>query len=190
MEPNHLPQVIAHIQGSDELSGTLTPVIRLSNATIKNYKGIKSLSMEFSTDPDRSVYPIIGLNESGKTTILEALTFVNTTRQDLSALEIVGLRNQEPHQLIPIGERTSFTGDISVALTFKLEDDDVQAIVTDFKKTSGYEVVHIPKEITLTRRLRFDNAEKKEDRSFYGTVSAYRKASSRQAKPNDDILWP
>jgi len=42
---------------------------------IRNFKGIRELSIHFDHSPSSPVITLVGLNESGKTTILEALSF-------------------------------------------------------------------------------------------------------------------
>lgn len=42
---------------------------------IQNFKGIEHLRLELTTKPQNNVFTLVGLNESGKTTILEALNF-------------------------------------------------------------------------------------------------------------------
>ncbi len=40
-----------------------------------NFKGIEHIKLDFSSSPNSNIYTLVGLNESGKTTILEAINF-------------------------------------------------------------------------------------------------------------------
>jgi len=40
---------------------------------LRNFKGIVKTRLDFTSRPQGNVYPCVGLNESGKTTILEGL---------------------------------------------------------------------------------------------------------------------
>ncbi|WP_322364606.1 AAA family ATPase [Pseudomonas sp. Teo4] len=53
---------------------------------IKNYKGIVSTSIELSGRSDTPIVMLIGLNESGKTTILEAISQFVSSDQSVSSL--------------------------------------------------------------------------------------------------------
>ena len=44
---------------------------------IKNYKGIKDLKLELDKDPNSNIITLVGLNESGKTSILEAISLIH-----------------------------------------------------------------------------------------------------------------
>ena len=74
------------------------------------------------------VFAFVGLNESGKTTILEA---IHSFSPDHATNKLVG---GEEGFGVPFKERvpkhlfSSFTGDVSVAATIKLEDGDKEAI--------------------------------------------------------------
>lgn len=164
-------------------------MVRIAYVEIINYKGIKSLRLDFSTDPSRSVHPIIGLNESGKTTILEALTFVSATNEDLSGLNITGLNTPPLHELIPISERTNFTGKISVKLGFALEPADREAIKNNYESRSGYSVSDMPALLTIERTLRFVNAERVENSLIYGLKPKFEKQKPKQKKPLHNEEW-
>ena len=41
---------------------------------IKNFKGIKSAVLKFNNSPKSNIIVLVGLNESGKTTILELVS--------------------------------------------------------------------------------------------------------------------
>lgn len=42
---------------------------------IANFKGIHNLRWDFSSPPRNTIYSLVGLNESGKTTVLEAINY-------------------------------------------------------------------------------------------------------------------
>jgi AAA15 family ATPase/GTPase len=49
--------------------------MRYRGFEIKNFKGIKHVCLDLSDAPASNIHLLVGLNESGKTTILEALSF-------------------------------------------------------------------------------------------------------------------
>lgn len=165
-------------------------MIRLVRAHIENYKGITDMRIDFPQEAGESVFPVIGLNESGKTTILEALTFVNTTKEDLSALEFAGLRKQESHHLIPVSARTSFTGRISVGLSMTTEEEDRRYIQEEFSRQTGYGLAHVPNEFLLTSYYEYENAKFIKSAGRYELDVKYEKKKHNQKKPDFDALWP
>src|SRR4051794_6960495 len=63
----------------------------------ENYKGIESMDLALSGD----VTTLIGLNESGKTTILEAIFCFSYGAEDLDALDPGMATLREPESWIP-----------------------------------------------------------------------------------------
>ena len=49
--------------------------MEITSFYIQNFKGIKHLILDLEKTPQGKIFPIVGLNESGKTTILEAINY-------------------------------------------------------------------------------------------------------------------
>lgn len=81
---------------------------------IKNFKGIEQVKIDFDSKPQSDVYTLVGLNESGKTTILEALNFFSYKAETLNPLNLPGYTVKDVHELIPISKRSNFNDDISI----------------------------------------------------------------------------
>lgn len=96
--------------------------MRYTSFTIENYKGIQELTINLDMKPDSKVYTFVGLNESGKTTILDAINIVND-----------GYPHGEEHSLIPKSQKASFTGSVSVEAVIELDDTDNQMIAEFLK---------------------------------------------------------
>jgi predicted ATP-dependent endonuclease of OLD family len=83
--------------------------------TLKNYKGIKELSLSLDHTP---LICLLGLNESGKTTLLEGIkVFYDLTQEK-------PLQNGRLNQARPKG--SFFTGDIIFKAVLELDDEDRQ----------------------------------------------------------------
>ena len=87
--------------------------MRYTSFYIKNYKGIKELTLDLDKKPTSDIYTLVGLNESGKTTILEA---ISTLSNEPSETEI--------HKLIPKSKKFNFNDTIEIHATLELDDDD------------------------------------------------------------------
>lgn len=84
---------------------------------IRNFKGIKDTTVDFSTLRGSSVFAFVGLNESGKTTILEAIHSFSpdpATSRLLGGTEGNGVPVKER---VPRHQLSDFSGDVSVEAT-------------------------------------------------------------------------
>ena len=88
-----------------------------SKFSISEYKGINEVTLDLVHKS--GVVTLVGLNESGKTTILEAIhTFFNLVKE-----------NQELHEkdfetIIPRAKIASFTGKTNITATIAIEEED------------------------------------------------------------------
>ncbi len=110
--------------------------MRFRHFKIQNYKGIESVTLDLYRSPASKVPTLIGLNESGKTTILEAINLLSyrdnaDVRDNVSALELPGHSHYEPHELIPISRRSSFNDKISVEAEVEMDQDDKKRIANE-----------------------------------------------------------
>ena len=53
---------------------------------IDNFKGIKHVRLDFDAHPRSNIYTLVGLNESGKTTILEAIDYLGAQSNEVKTL--------------------------------------------------------------------------------------------------------
>jgi hypothetical protein len=108
---------------------------------IFNFKGIESARLDLSSTPQGRIYTLVGLNESGKTTVLEALKFLSYRTEDLDPLDILGYSVDEVHELIPIGKRANFNDSVRVNIGYEADDEDRIAIQSFVKETFDSELI-------------------------------------------------
>lgn len=127
------------------------------NFKIKNFKGIKDLTIKMN--PNYNVYTFVGLNESGKTTILEAVNaFANP------------LQPEERHTLIPKSEKYSFRGTIELTASLKLSRYDKDEIAK-YVRVNGYKYVSVGDTVELSRRYKFINSKLVEGANSFWTIT-------------------
>ncbi|MGB8217303.1 MAG: AAA family ATPase [Candidatus Methanoperedens sp.] len=102
--------------------------MKFTEFKIKNFKGIEDITINLDKSPNANIYTLVGLNESGKTTILEAINLFNPSDQDISALKLPGATIEDYNSLIPISRRDNFNDTITIEVTLKLDDNDLQKI--------------------------------------------------------------
>lgn len=88
-----------------------------TNFYIKNYKGIKDLTIDLEREPSTNIITLVGLNESGKTTILEAISTLENEPNE-----------NDRHKLIPKSKKFNFSDTIEIHATLKTDRNDEREI--------------------------------------------------------------
>lgn len=102
--------------------------MKFAEFKIENFKGIDNLSFNLEKSPEANIYTLVGLNESGKTTILEAINLFNPNDKGLNALEIPGTTIKDYNILMPISARDNFNGRVAIEVKINLDENDKQKI--------------------------------------------------------------
>jgi len=128
---------------------------------IQNFKGIKDTTIKLAEQSKAGVFAFVGLNESGKTTILEA---IHSFSPDLATSEVVGgegktgvpFKDRVPRHLI-----SNFTGDVSVTATLRISECERAEIVSDLKDEHDLIVdpESIPDDVPIERHQRFKSGD-------------------------------
>lgn len=166
--------------------------MRHSAFQITNFKGIENIRLELDSKPASSIYTLVGLNESGKTTILEALHFFESNTQKVDNLNIHGYAVAELRKLIPISKLSNFNEDIEVEVTYLLDDDDKKQIESFISENFKIVLVEpIPNELIVTKSFKFENSlvvdENPSTEYTFDLVGKTRKA--KKARSLDDEVW-
>jgi predicted ATPase len=109
--------------------------MRFIRFNIENFKGIEKTVLDFSKIPNANIFTLVGLNESGKTTILEA---INSFSPDVEGVEILYrdvIRKGRVEDLVPKAKKANFNGQIKVIATLELDDADRSKIEGFCKET-------------------------------------------------------
>lgn len=144
--------------------------MRYTSFYIKNYKGIKDLTLDLDKKPTSDIYTLVGLNESGKTTILEAIsTFFN----EPSDVEI--------HKLIPKSKKFNFNDTIEIHATLELNEDDNKAI-DKWSKESVFTSIDRINQYKISIVYTFKDSEYVPEES--GRVYSFRLSGSKKGQRN------
>lgn len=135
--------------------------MRYKSFRIKNFKGIKDTTVALDAVAGAGVFAFVGLNESGKTTILEAIHSFSpdyATSELLSGAKDVGVpfKDRVPRHLI-----SDFSGEVSVQATVILSAEDKAAIArrTLAEHQLYLDIDRLPDEVILERHQRFVNGD-------------------------------
>ncbi|MES2381287.1 MAG: AAA family ATPase [Bacteroidota bacterium] len=133
--------------------------MKFTEFKIKNFKGIENVTVNLDKSPDANIYTLVGLNESGKTTILEAINFFNPNDKGLSPLELPGAIIKDYNILIPISKRDNFNGVISLEVTIKLDANDLKKINEYVKANTPFRQVKTTTSIKYYRDYIFKDSK-------------------------------
>lgn len=128
---------------------------------IQNFKGIKDTNVVLKSITGASVFAFVGLNESGKTTILEA---IHSFAPDEATSELLGgserLGVPIKHR-VPRHHLSDFTGDVSVSATLKINEEDIHYISSKLFQLYDIEIdwQNVPETIEFERKQSFANGD-------------------------------
>jgi AAA ATPase-like protein len=131
--------------------------MRHTRIHITNYRGIASVELSFDKPPRSNVFTLVGLNESGKTTILEAINFFNK-REDLDPLDLPGYATRDVHELIPISMRSNFNERISVQMFFECDEEDEHVIAKAIRDQHGITLSRLIGSFSIEQSYQFKNS--------------------------------
>lgn len=137
--------------------------MRLISITAENFKGIEKANVSLAKSPVNNVFTLVGINESGKTTMLEAInSFEYNDEKDLTKISNAILPSKD--DLIPIKYRTNFNGNIKTVFELELNEKDKKDL-NEYILGLGYILMNDINIITVEQIYNYKNS--KFDNSSY-----------------------
>lgn len=121
----------------------------------KNFKGITDQKIDLSKNPNSKVFTLVGLNESGKTTILEAINFFAYKPESLEPLELDNYKIEDIHSLIPISQRDNFNDYIVIKAGIEMDESDVDELEKEFYNETKLHIKFDSHQIVYTQLYSF-----------------------------------
>jgi predicted ATPase len=167
--------------------------MRFIKLTIENFKGIKKAEIRLDQPAHSKVFTLVGLNESGKTTVLEA---INSFSPDLAAQPIFQndvFRHVEPKDLVPKHRKDNFTGDVSIDAVLEFSEQDIKK-VTDFlekKHSMQLNLERLGNSFHVKKVFMFKQSDHTEQKSLWTiTLEAKTKRAKRyRLLSANDQVW-
>jgi ABC-type Na+ transport system ATPase subunit NatA len=134
--------------------------VRYKSFRIQNFKGIKDTTVTLAGVGGAAVFAFVGLNESGKTTVLEA---IHSFSPDDDASELVGgaegtkvpFKNRVPRHMI-----SNFSGEVSVTATVIMTDEDMAEVTKELRgRNLEMDAQNLSREIVFRRYQKFKDGD-------------------------------
>lgn len=141
----------------------------ISKFFLKNFKGIEQVEFDLTYRADCPVMTFIGLNESGKTTILEGISHFVSGDRSVSGLFDGPHAKASGAGLIPIHKKAAFTGVVEIGAIVHLGESDIKA-VADLGKKQRLEVdaAGLSQPFSVKKIFRFEDSVLKNTNSIWG----------------------
>ena len=168
--------------------------MKISKARIRNFRGILDTEIDLSNDIPGQVVTLIGLNESGKTTVLEALSnFVSRDTETHTLIENYYTK-VDSSSFVPKHRRGRFTDNISILCDVILNDEDISKIgkYVKFSSNAIIDEKEFPKNIKVERRYSFADSKLTSQQNFWTFNVKYHKKNGTKiyrANNNSDQIW-
>ena len=136
---------------------------------ITNFKGIKHAELKLSQYGQGKIFTLVGLNESGKTTILEA---INSFSPDLSAESLFRndvFRKVEHRDLVPKDRKDNFTGEVEIKALLEFSEKDLLAVRKYVANTHDLDIdlEALGSSIIVKRVFVFEKSDYKSEKSIW-----------------------
>lgn len=127
---------------------------------IRNFRGIEKAKIDL-VPSGSGVFTLIGLNESGKTTILEAISSFRLGEGDEKPLYQATPIDEDPATFVPKHEKYNFTGEVTVTATVAFEEGDKDICASWAEGKSGWKIDRstIPDTFRIKRGHSFENSD-------------------------------
>jgi len=111
--------------------------MKITGFDIHNFKGISDARIRFSENDAARVHTLVGLNESGKTTLLEAMhSFSPDVETELVVKSAKSVEEQR-EQWVPRDKISLFTGEVSIKAYVQATNEELDALSLHLKKCHG-----------------------------------------------------
>ena len=153
---------------------------------IENFRGIKKITLNLQRSPQANVFTLVGLNESGKTTILEALSRMAGDPVNLSSIDPSKNRttDRDYQSFVPVSERASFSGDITLSADLQISESDKQKIESHLKEESNLQLHQISDSFKITKTISYEGTKFKSTSTTWSLMPQVKNIITDGAEPN------
>ena len=160
--------------------------MKFASFCFSNFKGIKELKLNLNEIPDSNIFLLVGLNESGKSTILEAISSYKPEYTPLN--NPIYKLPPTYEQWIPLGKRANFNDKIVLKIELKVDLEDNKKINEFAKQETPYKKIQNLDCINYTYEYCFNNSKFETVQSTITPINAIPKIGNgnREVSVYDD----
>jgi len=157
--------------------------VNIKTIELINFKGIENISIDLSQHPSGGIFTLVGLNESGKTTVLQAINQFKHNTETLLPLKMEGYRPDDYNDMIPLSKRANFNDKIITKITYTLDVQDNKLLRGLMKEKLGFELAKDINTFSIASTYFFENSK------FFKNMNNWDiEIRSRDASGNEKIL--
>lgn len=166
--------------------------MKLTGFDILNFKGIRSAALRFSESDYARVHTLVGLNESGKTTLLEALHSFSPDAETQLVVKSARSIDEQRGQWVPRDQISSFTGEVSICAHVSADPRDWGNLAAYLEKVTGLklDVGGLPDRFTVRLVHSYSNGDFRKTKRVID-ISTFKVKAERGRKfraPNDEEI--
>lgn len=113
--------------------------MKITGFDVSNFKGIRTAKIRFSEHDTARVHTLVGLNESGKTTLLEAMHSFSPDAETQLVVKSARSVEEQREQWVPRDQIASFTGEVTITAHVVAEDGEWVVIKSRLKRMTNAE---------------------------------------------------
>ena len=171
--------------------------MNITGFEIENFKGIRKAKIEFSDNDVARIHTLVGLNESGKTTLLEAMHSFAPDSEVESVVDDTRSTKDQTEKWVPKGQIANFTGEVSVLAHVECLDDEWQEICESLESEHGIDIDQetLKNKFTIRRAYKYENGDYSKRVMYVGLLDSVRARERQQRKfrplsnENRKIFW-
>lgn len=136
---------------------------------IKKFKGIRETTIDLRSSAKIRAFSLIGLNESGKTTLLQAIYSFSPDPESHVLFSTGDFLESNKDDLIPRGELSDFSDEISVDATVSIEPEDLINLKRYARNELGLKLQteNIPSEFEISSVDTYVNSKHKNRKTLW-----------------------
>ena len=168
--------------------------MRFDRFEIRNYKGIEHAVVDM-VPRGANVYTLIGLNESGKTTILEAISRFRSDDEQTEVLFSSDKSASNPSNYVPKHKKSNFSEDIVISATISFEDNELEIYCAEIELSWDivFDKENLPKQLNISRIFKFDSSDYKKSHTTWDFKVSCKTARQKNYKDrgvSDSLVNP
>lgn len=160
--------------------------MRFESFQIHNFRGIERARVDLAPS-GAGIFTLIGLNESGKTTVLEAIQSFQLSGDETRHLYASEPSEVDPHSFIPKHEAGAFTGEVKIIATASFLPGEKARLVREAEEEAGLDIdlSSVPDTLEFHRGYTFVDSDVEKTFRTMTSKPHVKRAGQRKFRPID-----